>query len=218
MDVNFSYDRSIFVIGLLENDEEWGCQVQFSMMTPHQFESVRPYVDTILISTFTPLPLDIAIPYAASELISAHILDAVSSHFRGRVTMLHAGSTSAQRFLNEEWLQSYADAWMHPIQHGVVITDRTLVDDTWRFPTAAGVHWLVFDWWQWLRRRVAKPRRCEAMMYLCHACPPYWDSPERKMLGIEESLAESMKEEGNRLLDALVSALVDEVLQMWSTE
>lgn len=187
------------------------------MLTPHQFESVAQYVDTLLVSTYTPSALDIAAPYVASELIANQLITLVSGQFRGRVTTMHAGSTNAQWFLHEDWVRTLTDTWMHPVKHGIVVTDRTLLGDTWLFSTSTNTTWLVFDWWQWLRRRVPQNRLCDAFMFLCHSCPGYWDSEERKRLGMEPALSESMKMEGTRLMDTMVTALVDEVLQMWAS-
>lgn len=190
--------------------------LQFSMMTPHQFESVREFVDTILVSTFAPFALDIAVPFVASEMISNGIVDGVSNKFRGRATTLRAGSISLHAGLTEEWAEPLAEAWMHPVRYGLVITDRVLVNDACSFSTKEGRQWVIFDWWQWLRRRVPANRLSDAYMFLCHACPPYWESPERKLLGIDAGVSQSMREEGARLLEALISTAVDTVLKMWT--
>jgi hypothetical protein len=186
------------------------------MMTPHQFESVREYVDTIVVSSFTPFALDIAVPFAASEMISNCLVDGVANQFRGRVTTLRAGSTTTQSGRAVDLAECVSQTWMHPIRYGLVITDRMLVNDFWSFGTREDTQWVIFDWWQWLRKRVPAERLSDAYMYLSHACPQYWESPERRMLGMDAQLSQSMREEGIRLMDALISTVADSVTSMWT--
>jgi hypothetical protein len=186
-------------------------------LTPHQFTKFKEFVDTLLVTTYTPLALDIATPYAASTLIAERISADVISHFNGRMEHISGGIAFMHVGSIPEWLSSLESVRDYDLRFGVVITDRALLDDFWRISTDSGVQWLVFDWWQWLKQRVPDSRLADAWMYLSLACPTYWVSQEREQLGLDESVAVSMAQEGNKLFATLSAELISRIREEWAS-
>lgn len=190
--------------------------MRFSFLTPHQFESTQPGVDTLLVTAFTIGALDVAVPHAAAEMISAVLSERIASMFGGRLSTMQSGAVVHPWFLNPDTRQDVLSVWAHPVHFAIVLTDRMMVSATTTWAEADGTQWLVFDWWQWLRLHVPARRLGDAQAFLCHACRSYRESAELRQIGIDQDLAHSMQEEGEKILDVLANALSERIIALWA--
>ncbi|CAM3929666.1 hypothetical protein [Alicyclobacillus pomorum] len=186
--------------------------MQMQHLTPHQFEPYREYVDTLIITSFEPAPLDIAAPFAASAWIVENLAQRLLARFGGRTTHLDAGATLLTP-VSLDMVSALPKAWFHPLKYVLWFTDRTLVQDAWK--PSERRNCVILDWWQWLRRRVPEHRLADAWSYLAFACPQYWNSPARQDIGMPESMTAAMAAEGRKLLDALEEWAVGELSDLW---
>jgi hypothetical protein len=190
--------------------------LRFENLTPHQCQRICSYVDTVLLTSYTPQALDIAAPQAASRYIVGELAERIVDKFSGRMAHVPLGAALQFCPLSEEGFSALATQFPHPMRFAVVITDR-LVPSAFFETHAAGVTWLVFDWWKWLRDRIPQNRHADAWMFLSQAIPVYRNSDEQKALGLNESTALQMAEQGVRLFDRVVEWISEELTKAWRT-
>ncbi len=183
-------------------------------LTPHQFAPFSEYLDTVVVRSFSPLPLDVAVPYSASALISAQLAAHVVSRFAGRATYLDAGAVPVGDVV--DLVAKLQPLWPHPIRFALWITDRTLLQDAMLHE--AGVTVLCLDWWRWIVNRVPANRLADAWMYLALACPEYWASVERKQLGMDEPTAAAMANEGRKILAEVQEFAASALAGLWGSQ
>jgi hypothetical protein len=191
--------------------------VLYGYFTPHQFEPLRPFVDTWLLSSYSPWPLDIAAPHHAAGLIVQQLVSRTKDRFMGRTAELDLGAS----ILGQSDSMSLCEYLKHlepSTQYAVLFTDRTL-----RAEKATTVYQDTFtmisiDWWQWFQSRIPSNRHSEAWMFLALTHPGYRVSDEFYRLGISESLANSMAEQGHQLVSAFVSFVSEAIVSLWTPE
>jgi hypothetical protein len=195
--------------------------MRYDFLTPHQFHPMRSYFDSSLLLAAQPLSLDIAVPQAASRWIGEEIARRIQNRFLGRMSFCDIGFGALLHgaLLNgngENFFETMVLTYVpHPVLYGIVLTDR---QSTRPFSTIRGGSsvWLLVDWWKWIQTKVPADRMSDVWMYLCLACPIYWNSAERKGLGIQESLSESMQGEGKRLLEVIVTDICTKITELWA--
>lgn len=182
----------------------------------HQFEPVAPYVDSLLISTYSPQPLDVAVPFAASRLIVNSLTGRLLQQFGGRMTHLGMGAATPRGAWDEGWYHEVlSSCYPYPVRFGVILTDRVFLQEWTELSPTKTTKWVVFDWWQWVRRRVPTQRHTDALMFLCQASEEFAESPERTYAGIPDAVLEGMQVEGNRLFHELLGDISDRLLLYW---
>lgn len=190
--------------------------MRFERLTPNQFARIQDGFDTLLVSAYCPLPLDPAVSHLAAVWIGQRLADGAAGRFQGRAALWPLGHNAFVRASDRAWLADLRRGFPYGVRHGVLVTDRTLTDDVLRLADADGADWLIFDWWQWLRRRVPAERLPEAWAYLNHACPAYAASEERLSLGLPDDVMQAMAAEGQRLFSAMEEALSRHILALWA--
>ena len=188
--------------------------MRFDLLTPHQFTNFSEYVDTLYISTFTPAPLDVSAPLAASRLIVEEISQRVMDRFAGRALHSPLGAVPLYAGVSEPWAETLQQLYPHVFRYGFVLSDRWLTEKQIQLVTA-NTQWVVMDWWQWLRARIPKTRQADAWLFLCHATHSYQAAPERAEAGFDESIAKEMEEEGNRLMEHIASWVSQTMMNTW---
>lgn len=188
--------------------------MHYEALTPHQFQALQPYIDTLLVSAHSPFALDIALPHGASKVISEHLAALVNDRFIGRMAHIGAGAALGIGRVCDDWLASMEQAFGYPVQHGVAIVERTLLSPSHRCTSPTGTDWFVVDWWQWLRERVPQHRQADAWMYLVQTTA-WRHSEERRRLGLTDDTAADMAQEGRRLLDQMTAWICDTVTEQW---
>ncbi|MDQ0188556.1 hypothetical protein JI721_16555 [Alicyclobacillus cycloheptanicus] len=191
--------------------------MRFSHLTPHQFQSVAAYVDTLVATAYTPAPLDIAVPHEASAWISDELAGRVSRRFSGRVATVRLGAAFQWAGLSPERLDELETIIGHPHRFGVLITERHLLVDHASVTTPSGAPWLVIDWWQWFRKRVPKARLADAWMYLAHAHAPYMEAEERRRIGMDPETARAMAAQGQALLEQAADWTCAALRSLWAS-
>lgn len=189
--------------------------MRYSYLTPHQYESLVPYIDTLLIATHSPVPLDIAVPHGASQWIADLIVNQLKNRFQGRMADLMIGFPMQAAGLTPEALTATATVYGYPVRFGVMMVDRTLVTEAVKVADTEGRAWLIIDWWQYFRSRTPQHRQSDLWMFLSQACPQYQTSHEAKRLGLSEDLTDAMRREGLRLVERFVNWAADRVIQLW---
>ncbi|MBX5437076.1 MAG: hypothetical protein IRZ33_07655, partial [Alicyclobacillaceae bacterium] len=151
--------------------------MRLEYLTPHQFERLQPFIDTLAVAACHPDPLDVAVPTGAARWISEMVLARVKDRFRGRVAERLLGTGLTWRGLDAEFLQALSAGCGFPVRFGVVVCDRALLSDCCAI-TAGPSEWLVVDWWQWFRSRAPRERLPDLWLYLSLAHAPYRHSEE----------------------------------------
>lgn len=191
--------------------------MRFSHVTPHQYQSLAPYVDTLLLTSHSPEPLDVATPHAASAWIAADISQRAAERFVGRIATVQLGAIFLHTGFTPALLDTLDSLAATPVRYGVLLTDRTLTRDICHVRSAGGVAWIAVDWWQWLRQRVPTERQADAWMYLAHAHTSYLGSGEQKRLGLPEDITNAMAQQGRDLQMQVVEFVCNEVRSLWSS-
>lgn len=190
--------------------------MRYDYLSPHHFQTMSAYFDTTLVVTAQPHALDVAVPHAASGWIGQELARRLQSRFLGRMSSCEIGFSSVAYGIQPTFYEAIAAELLgHKVRFGIVLLDRQTIQPFTLDSGKAGI-WLFADWWQWFHRMVPKSRLSDVWMYLCHACPNYWHSPERRALKIPDELSASMQAEGNRLFDALVAEISSEIAEMWN--
>ena len=186
------------------------------LLSEHQFRDFVLYLDTLIVSVYDHAPLDVAVPYGASKLIGEELASRVYEQFRGRAALRSGGESRFVHPTREEHLLLLQQGLPFTVNFGLLITDRVLTTD--RFSTTvSGVPWLVFDWWQWLTKRLPASRNSDAWMYLVVACPTYLHSEPCRMIGFAPDVLEGMEHEGDRLYAAMQEQLANDLMNLWGT-
>jgi len=188
--------------------------MRYSHFTPHQFESISKFYDTLVVVSYSPSPLDIAIPIDATRFIASSLGKDVQARFAGRASGLIIGGSPLGFAPTTDALQALQQTPLYDVRFGCIMMDRTLLTDVVHLSTGA-CEWLAFDWWCWLRNRVPARRFADALMYLCYASSDYMESNEQLRLGVQNERASAMKEEGQRLYARMVEAVSAHILNMW---
>lgn len=183
----------------------------------HQFEPVAPYTDSLLVSTYSPHALDVAVPYAASRLIVESLASRLLDQFGGRTSYLSLGASSMYSTWDTQWFEDTLKFYNYPVHYGIVLTDRILTKEWVEFESESGTKWIVFDWWQWIRRKVPAQRYSDAIMFLCQASEEYVRSPERSYAGIPDDVLTAMQQEGNRLFGHVERVFSERLFEYWGT-
>jgi len=191
--------------------------VRHEYLSPHQFEPVIPYVDTLLISTHSPHPLDVAVPYAASRLIAESLSQQILDKFGGRTAHLPCGAAAMYSNWSADWFEGLLALYPNPVRFSVVITDRLRTQEWSDLQSSSDTQLGVFDWWQWLRRRVPENRQSDALLFLCQATDEYARSEERTWSGMTPHVLGAMAAEGKHLLAEMTSDLGQCLLGWWQT-
>lgn len=172
------------------------------------------YYDTLVAVAHSAHPLDIAIPMEASRFISASLAKALHQRFSGRASLLDLGGSPCGISTTEEFLSCLQRSPSYEVHYGCLFVDRILLKESQRVQVAT-CEWFVFDWWRWMKQRVPSRQFVDALLYLCYASSDYLESPERVRLGIDDSIAVGMKQEGGYLFERIVDAVSAQVLDMW---
>lgn len=189
--------------------------MRYDYLTPHHFQPMSPYFDTSLLLTVQPQALDVAVPHGASRWIAQELARRIQSRFLGRMSTIDIGYSALTYGIEASFYEAVAFTTLtHEVRFGVVLLDRQAIQPFTQVRGSTG-KWLFVDWWKWFHWMVPKARLSDVWMYLCHACPAYWSSSERRGLRISEDLALAMQSEGNRMFDAVVSAVCTEIAQLW---
>ncbi|WP_157076347.1 hypothetical protein [Alicyclobacillus kakegawensis] len=194
--------------------------MELQWWTPHQYQKIRPYVDTVLLGTWQLKPFDVAIPYGASRIICQEIVRRLSERYQGRIASLELGATLHLPSAPEapavpQWLDNVLHDSIDPsIRFGIMMVDRQLPRGFERLQSG-GMEWLLCDWWQWLSRRIPSARHLDAWMYLCMTSVEYRSQPGFHSLGVSPATAESMYREGERIMEAWVRVAAAAVERMW---
>ncbi|OFW77218.1 MAG: hypothetical protein A2201_06125 [Alicyclobacillus sp. RIFOXYA1_FULL_53_8] len=186
-------------------------------LTPHQFEPVIPYMDTLLVSTYSPQSLDVAAPHAASRMIAESLTQRILERFGGRTAHLSYGGAALYSNWSAEWAAGLLALYAHPTRFCLVITDRLRTQEWSDLPSSDDTQWAVFDWWQWLRRRVPENRQSDALLFLCQATDEFARSDERTWYGMTPDVLSAMATEGKRLFGEMTADLGQHILGWWQT-
>jgi hypothetical protein len=189
--------------------------VQLTWWTPHQYEAIRPYVDTVLLTTWQPQSLDIAVPHGAAQIIATAVEERLADLFHGRVGAVRLGAILWRGDVSEEVLADLVNLCEFQPRFTVLITDRTLLSGL-STRSIHGVQWLLCDWWRWFICRIPSTRQADAWMYLCAAANDYRQRPEVRALGLSEATLAGMAEEGERLLTVLVTEVANRIQNLWN--
>jgi hypothetical protein len=185
------------------------------LLSQHQFRDFILYLDTIIVSVYDAAPLDVAVPYEASKLIGEELANRVYEQFRGRATWRSGGESRFVHPVRTDHLLLLQEGLPFPVKFGLLITDRVLTMDRLHV-NVSDVEWLVFDWWQWLRRRIPDKRLSDAWMYLAVACPAYLHSEPCQMVGFADDVLRAMGQEGNRLYAAMQEQVAQDLMELWN--
>ncbi|MCL6625967.1 hypothetical protein [Alicyclobacillus shizuokensis] len=194
--------------------------MELQWWTPHQYQNIRPYVDTVLLGAWQLEPFDVAIPYGASRIICQQIVHRLTERYQGRIASLELGATFRLTSAPEtpdvpQWLENALHDSIDPgIRFGIVMVDRQLPRSFQRL-SSDSMEWLVCDWWQWLSRRIPAARHQDAWMYLSMTSMDYRSRPEFHSLGVSSATAESMHREGERIMEVWVRVAAAAVERMW---
>ncbi|MCL6547747.1 MAG: hypothetical protein K6T30_02430 [Alicyclobacillus sp.] len=188
--------------------------MRFEYLTPHQFQSYKPYVDTLLVTTFTPEPLDIAVPRAAARWISEELATRLKLRFLGRVAEQMWGAVLYANRLEADLLRTIGRSQEVQPRYGILLCDRVLTEEV-ALVQEDGVQWLLADWWHWFRARVPEHRYADTWLFLSCAQQAYRTSPEAAALGLADEVLAAMAAEGNRLLDRCLQWLAERVQDVW---
>lgn len=188
--------------------------IRFEVATPFQFQSLTDYFDTLILTTGSMTPLDVAVPRGAGYWISAELGRRLRDRYRGRTAWMDGGEIA--HAADPMWLLQAAEAScdIH-LQAGLWITERRLLDET-AILARERVRWLGWDWWQWLRRRVPENRLTDAIFFLCVGIDAYRLSPEYAALGMAEAWTNQAAAEGHRLWSRMEQAGADRLQTLWS--
>lgn len=184
-------------------------------MTPHQYQDVAAFVDTLWVTTYCPDALDIAVPHAAAQWIAQSITTHVIEHFTGRLAAIELGATLYDLALTPELLARLEQLPQSKMRFGVLLTDRALTAEQVTLCSTSGVPWVVLDWWQWFRRRVPPQRVMDAWMFLAHTHRTYTGSREHRELGLDAQVSAEMTRQGTALLGQVVAWSASELRNLW---
>ncbi|MCL6453813.1 MAG: hypothetical protein K6T78_09420 [Alicyclobacillus sp.] len=188
--------------------------LDLSFHSPHQFAPFEPFLDTLILTTYDPAPLDVAVPYRGSLVIAEALAERLVERFHGRATTWAGGDTRFVSPISVEMVTAAVQLRPHPVRFLIVVTDRTLVTDFARFEHS-GTACLTVDWWQWFRARVDAHRLCEAWQFLCCAVPEVQHSAALRDRGWTSATVAAMAEQGDRLLRACVDDVAEQVRRLW---
>lgn len=187
-----------------------------SYLTPHQMEPRLPYLDTLALVTYDPLPLDVASPQTASLLIVGEIGKRLAAELGGRLTLQIVGDTLLHTPVDDGWLDAYAAMQTYPVRLICVLTDRNLTTPCFSRPSSDGRQLVGFDWWQWVRLNVPERRWTDAWLFLCCAIPAYRSSDAFQETGFAADVLEAMAAQGEQLFTALLADLAQALQEAWS--
>lgn len=188
--------------------------MRYTFLSPHQFQSFSPFVDTWIVSGHSPWPLDIATPHGASQFIVTRLCDLVKERFMGRTAEIDLGPMPISCGLSQPLSDLLFAVGGRDIC--LLIADRFLISERVKWTDEVGRDWLAFDWYHWFRRRVPVERQVDVWLYLCLSNPFYRSSHEFRMTGIAPDTAEGMSIEGERLLRQMVDDIANHVRSLWS--
>jgi len=189
--------------------------MRYTHATPHQYEAMKPFIDTLLLQTYQPAPLDIAVPHAASYFISGELTKLISDRFVGRMATFGIGCPWIAAGVEVQTVTTLAQIFGNLAQFVIIICDRLLLTPSQHLSLPEKREALLFDWWQWLRTHVDSQRLMDAMLYLSVSSSNYKDSLEFQRLGLPPNMTAEMMKQGRQLLSAMVDEVVEGILHLW---
>lgn len=191
--------------------------MRYGNMTPHQYSSMQPHIDTLLTTCWTGRPLDIASPHETDKWVGEFLLEQLYGRFHGRMAVITAGLAPTDDDGYKRLANQLNAAYGHPAHYGFILTAGVGAEDEVTFlqDTEAETSWYCVDWKCWFEQRVQPQRLPDLWAYLSYATGGYLRSAERKMYGAEQELAEEMARQGYRLLKQCTDWLVTVVQSTW---
>ncbi len=188
--------------------------MQYRLLTPSQFESLRPLTDIAIVTTHSPWPLAHRLPHAASDLIVDQITNSIRDRFMGRTVEVNLGVALAMSGFEFTAFTDSIQSFVPSLPITLVLLDRMLIRDRESHEWPNGRCVFALDWWQWLRARVPEDRLQDAFLYLCLSHPAYQTSLEFRSLGIQSDTAKLMADYGHDLLSHIVCDACDALLAL----